>query len=45
MFALVWDERGDVWNWRRRLFAWEDELVVDCRALLNNVTLQVSSGN
>jgi hypothetical protein len=41
--ALGWDEGGDAWNWRRHLFVWEKKLVAECRALLNMVTLQVSS--
>jgi hypothetical protein len=26
--------------WRRRLWAWEEEMVEECRSLLNNVLLQ-----
>jgi len=42
MFVLGWEEGGEVWQWRRRLWDWEEELVGECRALLANVTLQVS---
>ncbi|AES70860.1 transmembrane protein, putative [Medicago truncatula] len=37
--------RGGAWSWRRRLFAWEEDLVGECRNLLNNVTFQVHSGD
>ncbi|XP_024634727.1 uncharacterized protein [Medicago truncatula] len=42
MHALGWGENGEAWRWRRRLFAWEEELVVEIRNLLSNVTLQES---
>ncbi|KEH42575.1 hypothetical protein MTR_1g070260 [Medicago truncatula] len=29
----------DVWRWRRRLWAWEEEMVAECRALLLDVSL------
>jgi len=32
---------GQAWNWRRGLFAWEEELVGELKLLLHNVTLQV----
>ncbi|GAU23836.1 hypothetical protein TSUD_379980 [Trifolium subterraneum] len=31
---------GEAWKWRRRLYAWEEELVVECVARLANVVLQ-----
>jgi len=34
-----------VWQWRRRLWAWEEELVEECRELLLTVTLQNSSSD
>ena len=40
MHALGWGEDGEAWRWRRRLLAWEEELVVEIRNLLTNVTLQ-----
>lgn len=41
MFTLGWGVDGAVWSWRRRLFAWEEELVGALMLLLLNVTLQV----
>jgi len=41
MSTLGWGLEGAAWSWRRRLFAWEEELVVKLRLLLQNVTLQV----
>jgi len=33
--------RGDdAWKWRRMLFVWEGELVVECSGFLSNVVLQ-----
>ena len=40
MYSLGWDEHGEAWSWRRRLLAWEEELVVEIRNLLTNVILQ-----
>jgi len=40
MYTLSWGEDGEAWRWRRRLLAWEEELVVEIRNLLTNVTLQ-----
>lgn len=40
MKALVWDEAGEAWKWRRRLFAWEEESVAELTLLLHNVSLQ-----
>ncbi|GAU14474.1 hypothetical protein TSUD_250140 [Trifolium subterraneum] len=31
---------GAAWVWRRQLWAWEEELVEECRALLSDVVLQ-----
>jgi hypothetical protein len=39
MHTLGWGEDGEAWRWRRRLFAWEEELVVVIRNLLSNITL------
>ena len=41
MRALGWEEEGEAWRWRRRLFAWEEESVGELRLLLQNVSLQV----
>ena len=40
MSRLGWEEGGNVWGWRRRMLAWEEESVRECSALLNNVILQ-----
>lgn len=40
MKALGWDEAGEAWKWRRRLFAWEEESVAELTLLLHNVSLQ-----
>jgi HEAT repeat protein len=40
MFSLGWEEGGEAWRWRRRLWAWEEVLVEECRNLLNNIVLQ-----
>jgi len=39
MHALGWGEEGEVWGWKRRLMAWEEELVGEVRLLLANVSL------
>lgn len=41
MFALGWGEGGEVWKWRQRLLAWEEELVGEYKLLLLTMTLQV----
>ena len=41
MHLLGWGNEGGAWSWRRRLFAWEEEMVGELRLLLHNVTLQV----
>lgn len=43
MSLLGWDDGGEAWKWRRRLWDWEEELVVECRTLLSNVLLQAHS--
>lgn len=40
MKALGWDEAGEAWKWKRRLFAWEEESVAELTLLLHNVSLQ-----
>jgi len=42
MCNLGWGIDGGAWQWRRRLFAWEEELVGKLRILLENVNLQVT---
>jgi len=41
MFSLGWGEDENTWQWRRRLWVWEEELLAECRMLLSNVILQV----
>ncbi|XP_024640724.1 uncharacterized protein [Medicago truncatula] len=41
MRVLGWEEEGEAWRWRRRLWAWEEELVGELRLLLQNVSFQV----
>jgi len=40
MCALGWEEGGEAWSWRRRLWAWEEEMLEECRTLLANVVVQ-----
>ena len=40
MFALGWGKGGEVWKWKRRLWAWEEEMVEECRALLLTISFQ-----
>jgi len=40
MRRLGWDGNGRAWVWRRRLYAWEEESVRECVALLCNIDLQ-----
>jgi len=42
MFLLGVDVGGEAWQWRRRLWAWEEELLEECRALLLTASLQES---
>jgi len=44
MHALGWGD-GEAWGWRRRLLACEEELMVEIRNLLTNVTLQDSESD
>ena len=40
MLAPGWEEGGEAWSWSWRLWVWEEELLVECRLLLNNIILQ-----
>ncbi|GAU49707.1 hypothetical protein TSUD_135290 [Trifolium subterraneum] len=42
MSALGWGGGGEAWLWRRQLWAWEEEMVEECMALLSDVVLQVN---
>ena len=33
MFLLGWGDGGNAWRWRRRLWAWEEELISECCVL------------
>lgn len=35
MFHLGWGENGEAWNWWRRLLAWEEEMLVECKTILH----------
>ncbi|KAK2367069.1 hypothetical protein QL285_065630 [Trifolium repens] len=43
MYDAGWEAGGEAWVWRRHLWAWEEELLGECQALLFTVTLQVGS--
>jgi len=45
MSQLGWGVEGQAWCWRRRLFAWDEELVGDLTLLLQNVTLQTDKND
>ena len=36
MFTLGWEVGGDAWRWGRPLWVWEEEMLGECRLLLNN---------
>jgi len=38
--ALDWEEGGDTWSWRRRLWVWEEDMVEECRILLDTIVVQ-----
>ncbi|GAU24262.1 hypothetical protein TSUD_48500 [Trifolium subterraneum] len=40
MFEAGWALNGNGWKWRRRLFAWEEDLVAQCVGVLDNFVLQ-----
>ncbi|AES69544.1 hypothetical protein MTR_3g031290 [Medicago truncatula] len=42
LFSLGVEQGGEAWRWGRRLWAWEEEELEECRALLTDVSLQVS---
>ncbi|MCI28870.1 YIPF1-like protein, partial [Trifolium medium] len=45
MYRLGWDLGGNGWRWRRRLFAWEEQMWGGCCTIVANVVLQVDSSN
>ncbi|GAU50935.1 hypothetical protein TSUD_411320 [Trifolium subterraneum] len=40
MIALGWGGGCETWLWQRQLWAWEEEMVEECRALLADVELK-----
>ncbi|GAU42130.1 hypothetical protein TSUD_351040 [Trifolium subterraneum] len=40
MHSLGWDIGGEVWEWRRQLWAWEKEMLGECQTLLLDIILQ-----
>jgi len=45
LFSLCVAERGEARQWRRRLWAWEEEMLEECRACLFDVSLHVNDSN
>jgi len=41
MFSLGWDVNGELSKWTRKLFAWEEGLVMECVKQLSLVVLQI----
>jgi len=42
MCSLGWKVGGRAWQWRRRLWVWEEEMLEECRIFLSNVFLQLN---
>ncbi|MCI26561.1 receptor-like kinase, partial [Trifolium medium] len=40
MCALGWEEGGAPWQWRRPLWAWEEEMLGECMGFLVDIILQ-----
>ncbi|GAU48175.1 hypothetical protein TSUD_369390 [Trifolium subterraneum] len=40
MCSLGWDTGGEAWEWRRHLWAWEEEMLGECQVLLHDFILQ-----
>ncbi|PNX93679.1 receptor-like kinase [Trifolium pratense] len=40
MASLGWETRGGAWVWGRHLWAWEEEMLGECQALLLGVSFQ-----
>jgi hypothetical protein len=45
MFLLGVEEGRGVWQWRHRLWVWEEDLVEECRDLLLTISLQESESD
>jgi hypothetical protein len=41
MYEAGWGVGGEAWKWRRRLYAWEEDLVLECTVHLSNVVLDL----
>ena len=39
MSHLGWEVGGDAWRWKRRLWVWEEDFVVECKTLVHSVVL------
>lgn len=39
MCGLGWEDGGAAWQWRRRLWVGEDELLGECRILLHDFSV------
>ena len=39
MFTLGWAVGGEAWRWKRRLWVWEEDMLVECRLLLDGFVL------
>ncbi|RHN58033.1 putative reverse transcriptase zinc-binding domain-containing protein [Medicago truncatula] len=37
-----WEDGGEAWSWRRRLWVWEEEMLEECRQLLDVVFVRVN---
>jgi hypothetical protein len=37
-----WEVDKVGWRWRRRLFAWEEEPLIDCARLLDNIFCRIT---
>ena len=37
MCVRGWEDGGEAWSWRRRLWTWEEEMLEECRQLLDGV--------
>jgi len=40
MCALGWEDGGEAWSWRRRLWTWEEKMLKECRQLLDGIIVQ-----
>jgi hypothetical protein len=45
LFSSGWEVGGEAWVWRRLLWVWEEELLMECHTLLLPFTMQVHIPN